>query len=148
MRNLVLFFICMACLHFGYNKFGRKTLNPKVIGEAVVQLDTADESKKVYFAIVNNRRCLVDKVLSEHGMWENPRQDSLVTVFTVKKDTLTHFMSGRVDAEAIDKAYQNQVPMVFAALGMMVFVALLHKYQEDSETITYDDSHAKKNAID
>ena len=58
MRNLVLFFICMACLHFGYNKFGRKTLNPQIIGEAVVQLDTADESKKVYFAIVNNRLLL------------------------------------------------------------------------------------------
>ena len=91
---------------------------------------------------------MVDKVLSEHGMWENPRQDSLVTVFTVKKDTLTHFMSGSVDAEAIDKAYQNQVPMIFAALGMMVFVALLHKYQEDRETLTYDDSHAEKNAVD
>ena len=87
-------------------------------------------------------------MLSEHGMWENPRQDCLVSVFTVKKDTLTHFMSGRVDAAAIDKAYQNQVPMIFAAIGMLVFVVLLHKYQEDGETFAYDDSHAKKNAID
>ena len=139
MKNLVLFFICMACLHFGYNKFGRKTLYPKVIGETVVQLDSAEKTKKVYFAVVDNRRCLVDHVLSEHGMMKYPQKDSLVTVFTIKKDTLTHFMSGRVDAAAIDKAYQNQLPMVFSAIGMLIFVALLNKYQDDSEFLTHED---------
>lgn len=145
MKKILLFLVCAVCLYFCYDKFGRKTMYPKVIGKAIVQLDSTEKSQKVYFAIVNNHRYAVDHVLSKHGMWETPEENSSVTAFMVKKDTLTHFMGGSVDALAIDKAYQNQIPMIAEALGMLVLVVLLHRYQEEDESLTYHKKAAKKN---
>lgn len=133
MKNIILFIAAVACIYIGYDRFGRRSVFPKVITEGVVRQKANTSGKDSFFVEMNHKIQPVVYVLSKKGMWEGPKKDSVVTAFVTAKNQNLQFMAGRVDDEAIDRAFQGQILRIVFLFAMLGLAVLCDHYQYEND---------------
>lgn len=139
MRNIILFIVFMVCACIVYDKFGRRSVYPVVVAECVVQQKTKAEGRDSLYAVIAEKKIFITHVLDDAGMWVYPSKDSVVTAFVTAKNKNLQFMQGKVNAEDIDRSFQQQIPRIIMILGFVCFVILIQYYQSEKDIVLPDD---------
>ena len=139
MRNIILFIVFMVCACIVYDKFGRRSVYPVVVAECVVQQKTKTEGRDSLYAVIAEKKIFITHVLDDAGMWVYPSKDSVVTAFVTAKNKNLQFMQGKVNAEDIDRSFQQQIPRIIMILGFVCFVILIQYYQSEKDIVLPDD---------
>lgn len=133
MRNIILFIVVVFCAYMGYDKFGRRSVSPKVVAECTVQQKSFIEGKDSMFAIVAGKEHFITHVLNKSSMWVYPQKDSLVTAFVTAKNSNLQFAAGKATAEDIDKSFQGQIPRIILLFAFVGLVILIQHYQSEED---------------